>query len=117
MNVIGKLVTAYGGPAFVMCDARCEKAFGIRKRPRVTLSNDANDYAMLADHEVGIAPTDPGTAEGLDSKPQHPDDRLNKWCFRECERSAWAGHREVGELIVLPDWSQRQRNKPKVARA
>lgn len=70
---------AFGRKIVLACDGKCEKAWGRNTRPRRT------DDEYLADDELGIAPADPGTYEGEDSKPaaqQH-----NRWCFRECERS------------------------------
>ena len=75
------------------CDAKCEKAWGINRRPKVSMSEDEDDYAYLTDDELGTAPEDPGTAEGFESKPTCPEQRLNRWCTRECERS----------VMVLPN--------------
>jgi len=72
------------------CDARCEKAWGMNSQPKVSMSEDEDDYAYLADDELGIAPDDPGTYEGFQAKPMCATNRLNKWCARECERSVMA---------------------------
>lgn len=111
MTIIGKLVTAYGGAAFLMCDARCDKAWGRNNRPKEKLSSDEDDVVWLADDELGTAPADPGTYEGGVAKPTVPEDRLNRWCFRECERCTWAGHQN--KLIELKDWSKRCYNIPR----
>ncbi len=92
------------------CDARCSKAWGINNRPKVEFDPDEpDDYAFVPDHELGDAPDDPGTYEGDHAKPGHPGERLNKWCSRECERSAEAS---TLDGIVLPDLSKPLYNMP-----
>jgi hypothetical protein len=109
--MIGRLITAYGRPGFMMCDARCDKAWGINNRPRVQLDDkNEDDYCYLADGELGEAPEDPGTYEGSHPKPQSPEERLNKWCFRECERSEHT--LEMNERVDLKDFSVRRYNCP-----
>jgi hypothetical protein len=86
------------GPDDIMmlsCDGRCDKAWGASDRPHVQFDpNEPDDFAYLADHELGTAPADPGTYEGSHGKPSSvpltPDDThlMNKWCARACERSA-----------------------------
>jgi hypothetical protein len=94
----------------IACDARCDKAWGISQRPRVELSSvEPDDYAFWADGELGVAPVDPGTYEGGHGKPRRPQDRLNKWCFRECERCAEA---PTLDDISLPDFTVRHYNMP-----
>ena len=75
-------------------------------------SKDPDDVAWLADHEIGVAPEDPGTYEGDHGKPQQPEDRLNKWCFRECERSISADAATLITVDSLKDWSRRVYNQP-----
>lgn len=111
--------THCGHPMALGCDARCDKAWGISNRPQVQLSDDDDDIAYLADDEVGTAPTDPGTYEGGHAKPRTPEDRLNKWCARECERSASSDpflvQRDPGRyslIATLPDFSRRRFNQP-----
>jgi hypothetical protein len=70
-------------------------------------ATDDNDFAYLADGELGEAPAEPGTTEGSDCKPITPDERLNKWCCRECERSVKV---EPGEDFELPDFTRRVYN-------
>lgn len=109
--MIGKLIQAYGRPGFLMCDAHCEKAWGINSRPQRSLNDeDEDDYVFFGDHEIGEAPAFPGTYEGADGKPVHHRDRLNKWCFRECERSVWS--LEYLELMELPDMLNPKPNIP-----
>jgi hypothetical protein len=67
-----------------------QQGLGSNSHPRVQLSGHVDDFAWLADGELGDAPADPGTYEGLamEGKPATvtgPDD-LNRWCVRECER-------------------------------
>lgn len=83
-------ITSFGQQATHVCDGKCNKAWGINNRPSVQISADEDDFAYLADDELGEAPEDPGIYEGGDAKPigaKGPDD-INKWCVRECER-AW----------------------------
>lgn len=102
-----KTINYFDVPCAVACDAKCHKAWGRNNRPRVILdpSND-DDYAYLTDDELGEAPADPGTYEGRDAKPRTPDELLNKWCTRECERSVIT---RQGELAQVPDFSKRHR--------
>lgn len=103
-----RLAHAFGEPCAIACDARCDKAWGISTRPQVRFSDNDDDTAYLADDELGIAPEDPGTSEGGHSKPRKPEERLNKWCFRECERCL-STERSVE---TLPDFSSRVYNIP-----
>lgn len=109
-TVIAKSITYFGKPHLLMCDACCSKAWGINSRPKVSLSDDPDDYAFLADGELGEAPPDPGTYEGGQAKPIKEEGRLNKWCARECERSVMAPQGKTGDL--LPDYSRRFPNMP-----
>ena len=70
--MIFRNVTAYGRPATIACDARCDKAWGWNARPKVQLSDDPDDVEWLADGELGDAPTVSSISEGGDGKPQHP---------------------------------------------
>jgi len=79
------------------CDGQCNKAWGTHERPYATADN-SEGFEWLADSELGEAPEDPGTYEGRDGKVPLS---MNKWCVRECERSAWNGD-------PLPDWSKRR---------
>lgn len=108
ITVLATDITYFGRPARVACDRKCEKAWGINSRPRLDLSGDPDDYAFLADGELGEAPDDPGTYEGGHGKPMHPR-RHNKWCVRECERSAMG---RPGESLSAPDFSRRRFNLP-----
>lgn len=105
---IAKHITYFGKPCVLACDAQCTKAWGINSRPRVEFDED-DDFAYLADAELGIAPDDPGTYEGWDGKPRTTAARLNKWCARECERSKI---KDTLDDVVLNDWSQRVYNQP-----
>ncbi len=89
----------------------CTKAWGRQNRPTIALDpNDGDDFAYLADHELGTAPDDPGTDEGGYGKPQTPAQVLNKWCVRECERSRMVD--VLGGIATVPDFSQRRYNQP-----
>lgn len=96
-------ITYLSQTAFVGCDEHCEKAWGKHQRPS-SLDPNTETKFFLADTELGRAPLDPGTEEGPDRKPTLPNDKLNRWCVRECERSS------MGPSLVdlrVPDFSQR----------
>lgn len=113
--MIHREIVFFGKPCVLACDAQCDKAWGINGgRPRVEIDPaDPDDFAYLADHEVGTAAEDPGTYEGGEAKPTAYGDpggrRLNKWCARECERSAIA---DTLDDIALPDYTRRLYNIP-----
>lgn len=116
--MIVKPLNFAGQQATHACDGRCDKAWGINKRPSIPSRADRDaqenpdDYAYLSDDELGTAPIHPGTTEGPHAKPVNargPDD-INKWCVRECER-AWLsppGHPDAPPK--LPDFSARLYN-------
>ncbi len=106
-----KEIVYFGQSCVTACDEQCHKAWGINNRPRRMLSDgDPDDYVYLADHEVGFAPVDPGTYEGGHAKPRRDDERPNKWCVRECERSALV---DKGKPLVLPDFDSPRPNIPR----
>lgn len=100
----------WSGQAMVLaCDGNCAKAWGINGRPRLCLDpGDPDDYAWLADDELGTAPQDPGVYEGGQAKPAGPGD-MNKWCSRECERSTLVS---PGAPLALRAFSVRIFNQP-----
>ena len=102
---LSKEVTSFGQDCVLACDGNCQKAWGVNNRPKKQIDpNNDDDFAYLADNELGEAPTDPGTYEGGHAKPQSPEARLNKWCARECERSVIE---KPGQEINLPDFRER----------
>ena len=103
--MIVRQILYFGQATTLACDAKCDKAFGWSKRPKTPPGAHEDDYALLADHEVGTAPADPGTYEGECAKPRTQEERLNKWCARECERSITV-NREDG-VEELRDLSRR----------
>lgn len=106
-----KQITYFGEQVVIACDGKCHKAWGINNRERIRF-DDEDDYAYLADDEVGVAPEDPGTYEGCDGKPDMwstDSQKMNRWCARECERRSW---HKPGEPIVLRDFSVRRYNQP-----
>lgn len=111
--MIKKSIVYFGQRATHACDGKCAKAWGLNSRPTIQLSADPDDFAYLADDELGEAPQDPGTYEGGDAKPigaAGPDD-VNKWCVRECER-AWLSPPGRPEAAPdLRDFSTRFYNK------
>src|SRR5579885_2534052 len=99
----------FGYPYVFACDGRCDKAWGTNSRPSLRLSvTDEDDWVWKADGELGQAPADPGTYECDEAKPRTSEERLNKWCVRECERG---GRFEPGEEIKLSDFSRRVYNR------
>lgn len=109
-----KLITWFGEPAAVACDGQCHKAWGINNRPKIIVSDDEDDYYYMADDELGSAPLDPGTYEGDCAKPLPDEPKLNKWCVRECERSALSCNTKLkkDDAVSLPDLSKRLWNIP-----
>jgi len=85
-----KNIRAYGLPMVLTCDGQCNKAWGRNSRPR---TDNSWDSLPLLDGELGDAPPNPGTYEGGDGKPSGvpltDSSLMNKWCFRECERSTF----------------------------
>jgi len=111
--MLTKSITAFGRSLTLVCDGRCDKAWGINHRPHVQLGDgkDPDDYCWIPDQELGEAPRDPGTYEGGHGKPSGEPltdpGRMNKWCFRQCERS---DSFEPGEPLVVPDLSNPRPN-------
>ena len=110
--MLEKRIVFCGLPARVICDGRCNKAWGISSRPAIRLSDDEDDWLWVPDSIPLDAPIDPGTSEGDERKPTRPEDRLNKWCVRECERSVLSGPGGEDEPLELPDFSGWVRNIP-----
>ena len=110
---LSKAITAFGTRRVLYCDGKCSKAWGINKRPRHSFDDsNPDDYEFLADQELGEAPANPGTYEGDEAKPTHFLSKLNKWCFRECERSCndpWEAGVEVEQEVL--DFSVRRPNR------
>ena len=103
----------FGHPCLLICDGNCEKAWGMNQRPSAYNVDgvyvrmdypDEDDCCYLADDELGDAPIYPGSFEGSDGKPIEYQDRLNKWCCRECERSEML---KYSEPIEVRDLSKR----------
>lgn len=116
--MIVKRITYFDQPATVACDGNCSKAWGMNSRPKVLVQTPGyrgdpqDDYAYLADSELGEAPVDPGTYEGGQAKPidaKGPND-INKWCVRECERNEMTHPGKSHEVPELPDFSVRVYN-------
>ena len=112
MARLEKMITYFGSPAKVACDGNCAKAWGVSNRPEERLSDVEDDTEYLADHELGEAPTDPGTYEGSHGKPLSTDEFPNKWCVRECERSSISNLNESNLPLELRDFSVRIQNMP-----
>lgn len=111
--MIKKEIIYCGQKAILACDGKCEKAWGINNRPKIQLSKDDDDYCFLADDELGTAPIDPGTYEDDQAKPTNKNNRLNKWCCRECERCYTSNPDECNKSVVLTNFSERVYNIPR----
>jgi hypothetical protein len=108
------IVLFFGQPMKVACDRNCAKAWDRNKRPKIQLSDDdEDDFAFLADHELGEAPADPGTYEGDEAKPSTPDDFPNKWCVRECERCASSKPGQFVEPLAVKSFGERRYSIPR----
>lgn len=108
-----KIVKFCNQPMRVVCDEKCEKAWGINGRPSVQLSDDPDDIVWLADGELDTAPILPGVFEGGETKPQSPRDMPNKWCVRECERCSKSRPGMSKEPLFPVDFSRRIYNIPR----
>lgn len=108
-SVFCKSILWFGRHVLLACDANCAKAWGINCRPCIHLSAEPDDYVFAPDDMLGFAPADPGTYEGGHGKPSAPDERGNKWCARECERSIIV---EDGERLELRDYAHPRSNIP-----
>ena len=111
--MIVKRIRFFGQAATHACDGNCRKAWGHNGRPEVKLSDDVDDFAYLADYELGDAPAVSGITEGGENKPldaRGPDD-INKWCVRECERAWLSPPGNPDAEPKLPDFSVRFYNK------
>ena len=99
--------------ARVGCDGNCKKAWGLSSRPKIEFDPDEpDDYAFLADDELGEAPADPGSYEGGVGKPTSAAEFPTKWCVRECERCEMSSPGEYEEPLQLSDFSKRLYNQP-----
>ena len=109
--MLEKEIIYFGKKVKLICDGKCDKAWGGNTRPKIQLDkDDEDDYVYLSDGELGIAPEFPGTSEGGCVKPLNKEDRLNKWCCRECERSSIC---KDGEELIVSDYSVRVYNIPR----
>lgn len=105
--MICKPILYFGKNVILVCDAQCNKAWGNNNRPFVRLSQRQDDIEWLSDEELSEAPANPGTYEGDEAKPTYSEERLNKWCARECERSRIV---DPCEDFKLHDWTKRVQN-------
>ena len=112
MATLTSIISFFHQPMKVACDRKCTKAWGINNRPKVVFSGNLDDYAFLADGELGDAPVNPGTYEGEDAKPLSSNEFPNKWCVRECERCARSAPGKEREPLLLTNWSRRVYNQP-----
>lgn len=104
-----KRITFCGQEATVVCDGNCSKAWGINSRPRIQGPGHLPVY--MTDTELPDAQIDPGTYEGGDAKPVAAASGadMNRWCVRECERSAITKPGAPDDLPDLPRFTERQR--------
>lgn len=127
--MIAKAIRYFGQPCILVCDAKCNKAWGY-ERPHFYLGEpgqpvhgwghimeypkddaiELDDFVFLSDDELPDAPADNGWYEGGEGKPTCDSERLNKWCARNCERSIIV---DDNEDFTLPDFSARRYNIPR----
>lgn len=129
-----KIIDFLGQRAKINCDENCGKAWGMNSRPRVypelgdtvyglnetdiypsredESKIDVNNYVYLADGELPVAPVHPGTEEGGERKPVNDAQKMNKWCYRECERCNMSELGEWEQPLPVLDFSQRRPNIP-----
>jgi hypothetical protein len=107
-----KTITYCGIQAKVGCDEKCNKAWGITLRPKEQLSDDFEDVVYLSDDELGDAPKYPKCWEGGDGKPTCDEEKMNKWCIRQCERCVMTEYGRQDETLVYKDWCVRRYNIP-----
>ena len=93
-----KGILFFGQATALACDGKCHKAWGLSSRPQNQLSEDDDDFEWLSDLELGEAPLDPGSYEGGCAKPLPDEEKLNKWCARECERSVMVKTNEFAKF-------------------
>ena len=110
--MIQKEIMCFEQKVIVACDEKCHKAWGINNRPRIQLDkNNEDDYVWLSDDELGEAPIDLGTYEGGHAKPSCDEEKMNKWCCRECERCCYMSkHGEFKNPQKLKNFSERVYN-------
>jgi len=108
--MIASIIQWFSKESILLCDARCNKAWGIENRPRRQLSLEEDDFVYFSDDELGDAPEDPGTTEKGQSKPTNVNERLNQWCCWECERSFTVLHGQENKHFALPDLSKPRPN-------
>lgn len=125
---LSKTILFGGRSAVLVCDGRCDKAWGINNRPSLYFQEsltvpralnagerprDHDDMVHIGDDALGTAPANPGTYEGGHGKPSAlpltDPSRMNKWCARECERSAIL---EPGEEVTVPNMNRPKPNIP-----
>ena len=74
----GALIKYCYQPALIMCDGKCNIAWGLSKY---------NADGLRPEYVGKPVPRDTGVSEGTDSKPRSSKSFPNRWCVRECERS------------------------------
>ena len=113
--MIKKDIIYFGEPCVLFCDEKCNKAWELNSREKVQVSDDEDDYEFLTDDKLGEAPEDPHLYEDGHAKPCCDNEKLNKWCCRECERSKIVSASEVNDNTdfesLLNDFSIRLKNK------
>jgi hypothetical protein len=108
--MLASRITYCGHALILICDGRCDKAWGYADRPERQLSANEDDTEDLSDGELGLAPVRSPTSENDQHKPVRPGQRHNTWCVRMCERKTTT---EDGVDFHLPDYARPVRNQPK----
>ena len=96
-NLLARAIVFCGRPLVLVCDGRCDLAWGNDRRPRISHSADPDDFTWVGDDDPMCSPGAPApgdlSSEGDELKPStaalanSDSSRMNKWCARQCERS------------------------------
>lgn len=87
------------------CDKLCDRSYGRSSRPQVQYSDNPDDWAWLADHEIPEKATEEG-------KPRGMSQYLDAAACRDCERKVSVDSALDLVNIQLPDFSRRVANIP-----
>lgn len=118
----------FGNPAKIVCDEKCNKAWGWSDRPKIYFDPDKEEdieilkdkvkdwdaFYLIPDTELPDAPNSPGSFECFEYKPTSYDNpeehKHNKWCCRACERCRMTKLNKFNILPKLYDFSRRVYN-------
>lgn len=94
------------GNGIIICDGKCQKAWGIDQRPKRKLSLEEDDWVYIRDSLLGEAEGGSDT-EGGDGHPLRYNcpvvSRHNRWCARACERSVVIFPTDMNKFFEIPN--------------